>query len=191
MKLIAIGCSWGGLSALSVLLDHLPADLDAAVVIAQHRGPDQSNLAQLLHERSALPVHEVEDKDEVRARTVFLAPPAYHLLVEQGRFALSTEGPVQYARPSLDVLFESAADAYAEDCIGVVLTGASADGAAGLRRVCELGGAAIVQEPETAERREMPAAALAATPSARILPLAEIPAALIELCGATESTVPR
>ncbi len=183
MKLIAIGCSWGGLSALSVLLDGLPEDLDAAVVIAQHRAPEQSQLEQLLHDRSTLPVHEVNDKDEIHAGTVYLAPPAYHLLVEGGTFALSTEAPVQFARPSLDVLFESAADAYGPDCIGVVLTGANADGAAGLQRICQVGGVAIVQEPDSAERPEMPAAALDATPSARILPLAEIPGALAGLVG--------
>jgi two-component system, chemotaxis family, protein-glutamate methylesterase/glutaminase len=181
VKLIAIGCSWGGLAALTVLLDGLPADLDAAVVVAQHRAPEVSQLEHLLHERSQMPVQEVDDKDEIRARTVFLAPPAYHTLVEPGRFALSTDAPVQYARPSLDVLFESAADAYGPDCIGVVLTGASADGAAGLNAICEAGGVAIVQEPESAERAEMPAAALDATPSAQVLPLEEIPAALTRL----------
>jgi two-component system chemotaxis response regulator CheB len=181
VKLIAIGCSWGGLAALSVVLDRLPDGLDAAVVIAQHRSPDISQLAQLLHGRSALPVHEVDDKDEIRSGVAYLAPPGYHLLVEPGAFALSTEAPVQHARPSLDVLFESAADAYGADCIGVVLTGAGSDGAAGLRAICEAGGAAIVQEPESAERQEMPAAALEATPSARTLRLDDIPAALAEL----------
>jgi two-component system chemotaxis response regulator CheB len=181
VKLIAIGSSWGGLAALSVLLEGLPPDLDAAVVIAQHRAPEVSPLEHLLHERSTLPVQEVDDKDEIRAGTVFLAPPAYHLLVEHGRFALSTDAPVQYARPSLDVLFESAADAYGPECIGVVLTGASADGAAGLQAICAAGGAAIVQEPESAERAEMPAAALEAAPSAQILPLAQIPHALARL----------
>ena len=97
--------------------------------------------------------------------------------------ALSTDEPVNYARPSLDVLFDSAADAYREDCIGVVLTGASADGAAGLNAICEAGGVAIVQEPESAERAEMPAAALDATPSAQVLALEEIPAALTRLIG--------
>jgi two-component system chemotaxis response regulator CheB len=187
VKLIAIGCSWGGLAALTVLLDRLPADLDAAVVIAQHRSPDASQLEHLLHERSALPVREVDDKDEIRPRAAFLAPPGYHLLVERGRFALSTDEPVQYARPSLDVLFESAADAYREDCIGVVLTGASADGAAGLHAICEAGGVAIVQEPQSAERAEMPAAALHATPSAQILPLEQIPAVLAGLVTAGAS----
>ena len=183
MKLIAIGCSWGGLSALTVVLDALPQRLDAAVVIAQHRASEPSQLDHLLHERSALPVRELEDKEPLRAGRVFLCPPGYHTLVEQGRFALSTEGPVQHARPSLDVLFESAADAYADDCVGVVLTGASADGAEGLHAICLAGGAAIVQEPESAERSEMPAAALLAVPSARILPLEQIPAALAELVG--------
>jgi len=183
VKLIAIGCSWGGLAALSVLLDGLPDDLDAAVVIAQHRGADTSQLEHLLAARSRLPVREIDDKDELEPRRVFLAPPGYHTLVERGGFALSTDAPVQYARPSLDVLFESAADAYGEDCVGVVLTGASSDGAEGLHAICRAGGAAIVQEPESAERSEMPAAALLAVPSARILPLEQIPGALAELVG--------
>jgi two-component system chemotaxis response regulator CheB len=184
VKLVAIGCSWGGLAALSEMFDALPAGLDAAVVVAQHRVEEESQIESLLGSRSRLPVREVEDKDEIEAGRVFLAPPGYHLLVERERFALSTEAPVNYARPSLDVLFESAADAYGEDCVGVVLTGASADGAAGLLAICEAGGAAIVQRPETAERPEMPAAALLAVPSARILPLDEISVAIVELCGA-------
>ena len=183
MKLIAIGCSWGGLAALTVVLDTLPERLDAAVVIAQHRASEPSQLEHLLHERSSLPVQEIEDKEPLRPGRVFLCPPGYHTLVERSSFALSTEGPVQHARPSLDVLFESAADAYGEDCVGVVLTGASADGAEGLHAICRAGGAAIVQEPESAERSEMPAAALLAVPSARILPLEQIPGALAELVG--------
>jgi two-component system chemotaxis response regulator CheB len=187
VKLIAIGCSWGGLAALSVVLDRLPADLDAAVVIAQHRSPEASQLEQLLHGRSRLPVREVDDKDELRTGVAYLAPPGYHLLVEPGAFALSTEAPVQHARPSLDVLFQSAADAYGADCIGVVLTGAGSDGAVGLRAIAEAGGATIVQEPQSAERPEMPAAALEATPSALTLPLHDIPAALVELVGSRVS----
>jgi two-component system chemotaxis response regulator CheB len=183
VKLVAIGCSWGGLAALSLILNRLPAGLHAAVVVAQHRAAEESQLQSLLDDRSAMPVREAEDKDEIQAGRVYLAPPGYHLLVEQGRFALSTDAPVQYARPSLDVLLESAADAYAEDCVGVVLTGASADGAAGLLRVCQLGGTAIVQEPQSAERSEMPAAAHLAVPSATVLPLEEIPAAIVSACG--------
>lgn len=183
MKLVAVGCSWGGLAALTRLLGALPDALAAAVVVAQHRAEEASALEALLQERSLMSVHEVDDKDDLEAGRVYLAPSGYHVLVEPGALALSTEAPVRYARPSLDVLFESAADAYGADCVGVVLTGASADGAAGLARIAAAGGAAIVQDPDTAERREMPAAALAAVPDARRLPLDEIPAALVELCG--------
>jgi two-component system chemotaxis response regulator CheB len=187
VRLVAVGCSWGGLAALTTLLGALPSDLDAAVVVVQHRGPDESQLGQLLHERSALPVREVDDKDEILPRQVFLGPPGYHLLIEPGTFALSTDAPVHHARPSLDVLFESAADAYGRDCIGVVLTGASADGAAGLARIAAAGGAALVQDPGTSERHEMPAAALAAAARAISLPLDGIAPAIADLCasGAT------
>ena len=188
MKLVAVGCSWGGLAALGLVLEGLPDGLDAAVVVAQHRGADDSQLGRLLDGRTALAVREAEDKDELGPGRVYLAPPAYHLLVERragapGHLALSTEAPVNHARPSVDVLFESAAEAYGGDCVGVVLTGASADGAAGLRRIHERGGGAVVQDPETAERREMPDAALAAVPSARVLQLVEIPAELAAFCG--------
>jgi len=189
VRLVAVGCSWGGLAALTTLLGGLPSDLDAAVVVVQHRGPDESQLGNLLHERSTLPVREVEDKDEIVPRRVFLGPPGYHLLIERGAFALSTDAPVNHARPSLDVLFETAAEAYGRDCIGVVLTGASADGAAGLARIADAGGAALVQDPRTSERHEMPAAALAAASGSISLPLDLIAPAIADICssGATAS----
>jgi two-component system chemotaxis response regulator CheB len=114
---------------------------------------------------------------------LIVAPPDYHVLVEDGHVALSTDAPVQFARPSIDVLFESAAAAYGERAIGIVLTGASADGAAGLARIKERGGVAIVQDPNTSVRRAMPDAAIAATVADAILPLAEIPKFLYGLCG--------
>ena len=118
---------------------------------------------------------EAEDKDDLVRGHVYLAPSDYHLLVERdGTLALSTDERVQYARPSIDVLFESAADAYRERCVGVVLTGLNEDGAAGLARIKQLGGVAIVQDPQTAERGEMPAAAIVATTADVILPLEEI-----------------
>lgn len=187
MKLIAIGCSWGGLTALSTLLAGLPRQIDGAVVVAQHRGAEDSQLEALLRDRSPLPVREVDDKDPVEPGHVFLAPPAYHLLVQRDGFALSTDAPVQFARPSVDVLFESAAAAYGGDCVGVVLTGTNADGARGLRRIVDAGGAAIVQSPATAERSEMPAAALDAVPVAQVLDLEQIPPAIVRLC-ATKAT---
>ena len=188
MRLVAVGCSWGGLAALTTLLGALPSDLDAAVAVVQHRGPEDSKLGELLHGRSVLPVDEVDDKDAIVAGRVFLGPPGYHLLVERGTFALSTDAPVNFARPSLDVLFETAADAYGRDCIGVVLTGASADGAAGLARIAAAGGAALVQDPETSERHEMPAAALAAAPGAICLPLGRIAPAIADICAAGGAT---
>ena len=183
-ELVVVGCSWGGLVALGRLLDHLPDAVDLPIVVAQHRGPDalRGALETTLQRRLARPVVEVEDKDLIAPGRVYLAPPDYHLLVEPGSFALSVDEHVQYARPSIDVLFESAADAYGERVIGVVLTGANADGAAGLARIAKRGGAAIVQDPETAEAREMPAAALAAAP-ATVLPLESIGPHIAELCA--------
>lgn len=175
-ELIAVGASWGGLHAVSTLLSALEPEGGAAVVVAQHRSPEAGEgLAGLLQERTQLVVRDADDKDTLEAGCVYLAPADYHLLVEHdGTLALSTEDRVQFARPSVDVLFESAAVAYRERCIGIVLTGLNEDGAAGLARIKELGGVAIVQDPRTAEQSEMPAAAIAATKADVILPLEEI-----------------
>jgi two-component system chemotaxis response regulator CheB len=174
--LVAIGASWGGLNAISTLLGPLGPQTPAAIVVAQHRSAESTqSLTELLQERTALVVGEAEDKDTLEPGHVYLAPPDYHLLVESdGTLALSTEERVQYSRPSIDVLFESAADAFGERCVGVVLTGLNEDGARGLARIKEQGGVAIVQDPSSAERGEMPAAAIAATTADVILPLKEI-----------------
>jgi two-component system chemotaxis response regulator CheB len=127
-------------------------------------------------------VDDPDDKTKLERDHVYIGPPDYHLLVEDGHLALSTDAPVQFARPSIDVLFESVADAYAERSIGIVLTGANADGAHGLARIKAHGGVAIVQEPGTSEKRAMPDAALAATVADAVLPLEEIPAFLYGLC---------
>jgi len=174
--LIVIGASWGGLHAVGEVLAGLPAETDASVVVAQHRKTDavEGGLAGLLRHRARLPVAEADDKATIEPRHVYLAPPDYHLLVQAGYFSLSTDARVHFARPSIDVLFESAADAYGERVIGVILTGANADGAAGLARIKRAGGVAVVQDPLTAERNEMPDAALAGTVADAILPLGEI-----------------
>jgi two-component system chemotaxis response regulator CheB len=183
--LVAIGASWGGLDALRRILAGLPGGLDAAVVVAQHRRPESHRTAfrDLLGAVTRMEVQEAGDKQSIRAGTVYLAAPDYHLLVEPDTFALSTDEPEMYARPSIDVLLETAAEAYRERCVGVVLTGANADGARGLARVAELGGTAIVQDPADAERDEMPLAALAAVPDARVASVGEIPSLIVELCG--------
>lgn len=176
VELVAIGASWGGLHAVEHVLGSLPADFGAAVVVAQHRRADYDDgrLERLLAARCTLPVAEAEDKQALDPGVVLVAPADYHLLVERGTVALSVDPPLHHSRPSIDVLFGSAADAYGERVAGVVLTGANADGADGLARIALCGGTAIVQDPETAERREMPDAALAATPDARVVALDEV-----------------
>jgi two-component system, chemotaxis family, protein-glutamate methylesterase/glutaminase len=185
---VALGSSWGGLAALQSVLRALPADLSAAVVVGQHRSArsDDSLLALLLSRVTQLRVKDADDKDELVPGVVLLAPPDYHMLVERGSVALSCEAPVAYSRPSIDVLFESAADAYGEAVIGVVLTGANADGAAGLAAVRRRGGTAIVQDPDDAERPEMPRAALEAVPDAHVLALADIGPHIADMVGTQE-----
>jgi two-component system chemotaxis response regulator CheB len=189
--LVVVGASWGGLDALRVLLGGLPADLDAAVVVAQHRGPESHPTAfrDLLRSAAQLSVCEADDKDDLKRGTVFLAPPDYHSLIDGDHVSLSVDERVSYSRPSIDVLFESAADTVREGCVGVVLTGANDDGARGLRSIFDHGGAAIVQDPATAERAEMPRAAIAAVPDATVLPLDQIAPALVELCGTAKVAV--
>jgi two-component system chemotaxis response regulator CheB len=188
VELVAIGASWGGLQAVERVLGALPADFGAAVVVAQHRQADGANsrLEKLLDARCSLDVCEAEDKQALRPGCVLVAPADYHLYVEHGSVSLSVDEPLNHSRPSIDVLLHSAADAYGERAAGVVLTGANADGADGLARIVARGGTAIVQDPETAERREMPDAALAANPAARVLALREIGALLCELAGTRE-----
>jgi two-component system, chemotaxis family, protein-glutamate methylesterase/glutaminase len=174
--LIVIGASWGGLNAVGEILEALPAGFDCAVVVAQHRRDDtpDGGLAGLLALRTRLPVADVEDKSPIERGRVYLAPPDYHLLIEEGYFSLSVDELVHYARPSIDVLFQSAADAYRERVVGVILTGSNRDGATGLARIKARGGVAVVQDPRSAERREMPEAALASTHADAVLPLSEI-----------------
>jgi two-component system, chemotaxis family, protein-glutamate methylesterase/glutaminase len=183
-ELICIGASWGGLAAVSRILADIPPDLEQAIVIAQHRHPDSfaSTLPELLALQIARPVRDIEDKLPIEPSRVYVAPADYHVLVERGSFALSLEERVQFARPSIDVLFESAADAYRERVIGVILTGANEDGAAGLARIKQLGGVAIVQDPAGALRRAMPQAAIDATRADAVLPLQEIGSFLYGLC---------
>ena len=185
-EMIVVGASWGGLHALSNVLDGIPGALSCPIAVVQHRRHDalEGGLSNLLQPHTHERVVEAEDKMAIEPHTIYLAPPDYHLLVGRGAFALSVDERVQFARPSIDVLFESAADAYGPELVGVVLTGANEDGAAGLARVKERGGVAVVQDPRTAERAEMPAAAAAATAADAILPLDEIGPFLYGLCCA-------
>jgi two-component system chemotaxis response regulator CheB len=173
--LVVVGTSWGGLAALRTLVGALPASFRMAVTLVQHRHKDSDHvLRALLQERSPLTVCEVEDKMPLEEGHIYVAPPDYHTLIEPGHFALSTEAPVRFSRPSIDVTFNSAADAYGHRVVGIILTGANADGANGLSRISELGGLAIIQDPKTAESPTMPAAAQKSVPRARVMPLARM-----------------
>lgn len=181
-ELVVIGTSWGGLHALRKVLGGLPSGFDLPVVIVQHRHRDSDHLlVTLLQDHTALRVCEVEDKSELAPGDVYVAPAEYHVLVEPGHLALSTEEPIRFSRPSIDVTFESAADAYGARTIGVIMTGANDDGARGLRRIADRGGATIVQDPATAESPIMPTAALRMVPEAKVAPVDQIGALIAKL----------
>lgn len=185
-----VGTSLGGLHALRWLLADLPARLPAPVAIVQHRaaGADGPGLAGMLQAATRLTVVEAEDKMALEPGTVYLAPADYHLLVERrGALALSTDASVRSARPSIDVLFETAAEAYGEELLAVLLTGASADGADGLAAVKARGGRAIVEDPASAECATMPAAGLAAAAVDYVLPLSRIGGHLVTLVEGTRA----
>ncbi|CAN5555164.1 chemotaxis protein CheB [soil metagenome] len=168
--LVVVGTSWGGLAALREFVAGLPRTFQMGVALVQHRHKDSDHLLRtLVQERTQLKVHEIEDKMPLESGTVYIAPPDYHTLVEPGHFSLSTEGPVRYSRPSIDVTFLTAADSYGHRTVGVVLTGANADGSEGLRRISDRGGLALIQDPATAESTLMPSAAVKSVPRARVM----------------------
>jgi two-component system chemotaxis response regulator CheB len=173
---IVIGASAGGVEALSVLLPAMPAALAAAVFIVLHLPRERrSLLPEIFASRCALPVREAEDKMRVEPGTVYFAPPDYHLLLDKGpQLALSVDELVHFSRPSIDVLFESAADLYAERLLGIILTGGNEDGSAGLAAVHRAGGVTIVQEPASAQMPHMVLSALKRAPPDFLLPLDEI-----------------
>lgn len=180
---IVIGASAGGVEAVCTLLAALPAGFRQAVIIVLHLLPTRRNtLPEVFARHSALPVREAEDKARIAGGTVYLAPPDYHLMVEpEYSFALSADEPQNFSRPSIDVLFESAAYAYRERLLGIILTGASSDGAAGLQAVRAMRGSAWVQDPEDASSPVMPGAALALAGADRVMPLAGMASALATL----------
>ncbi|PCI24526.1 MAG: chemotaxis protein CheB [SAR324 cluster bacterium] len=179
---IVIGVSAGGMEALSVIFPGLPKEFPLSITVVQHRQADSDDfLIQYLNNLSPMLVKEAEEKESLSSGVVYIAPPGYHLLIEEDHsFTLSVDPPVNYARPSIDVLFESAADAFMEKLVGIVLTGASADGSLGLKKIKELGGLTLVQAPETAEHPFMPRAAVQATQIDHILQLNQISPFLLE-----------
>jgi two-component system, chemotaxis family, protein-glutamate methylesterase/glutaminase len=189
IEAVVLGSSAGAVEALMVILPGLPRRFRLPLMVVVHMpAAAQSGMAELFRSKCQLAVKEAEDKEPIQESTIYFAPPNYHLLVEiDRRMSLSSEEPVLYSRPSIDVLFETAADAYGTGLAGIVLTGANSDGACGLRAVCESGGVGIVQKPELAQEPTMPQAALQACPGALVLSLSEILGFLRNLDGAVQS----
>jgi two-component system chemotaxis response regulator CheB len=180
---IAIGVSAGGMDALSIIIPGLPPAFPIPVVVIQHVSPHSDNyMTRFLDNISAIKVKEVDEKEKIKPGIVYTAPPNYHVLVEEDEtFSLSMEGRINFARPSIDVFFQSAADVYGPHLVGVVLTGANNDGSQGIKMVKERGGLAIVQDPHTAEVDGMPRAAIEATKIDHILTLEQIGPFLVKL----------
>lgn len=184
---IVIGVSSGGMNAMKLLCSTLPGHFKIPMIIVQHVGASSDgSWITLLNKKSNLPIKEVDEKEKIESGRIYFAPPSYHLLIEKDKtFSLSTDERVNYAIPSIDVLFESAADAYRDKLIGIVLTGSNHDGTAGLKRIKECGGLTIVQDPENAESSYMPASAIAGSQVDYILPLEDICRLLITLSSLT------
>ena len=181
-EIIVIGTSRGGLKALQELLSALDDSFQVPLVIVQHRGKEsETGLCEFLSNYSALPISEPDDKEPIMPGHIYLAPRDYHLLIENRSFALSIDPPIVFARPSIDLLFECAAEQYGQAAVGVILTGRNRDGARGLAAINRRGGVTIVQDPHSAEFREMPDAAIAQTEVDWVLPLKGIAGRLIEL----------
>lgn len=179
---VVIGASAGAVQALSALLPRLPADYPLSVLIVVHVPEGPSGLLTLFASKSAVAFREPEDKEPIVPATVYLAPPGYHMLIETDRsIALSADEPVLFSRPSIDVLFESAADSFGPGLTGVILTGANEDGARGAAAVHRAGGTVLVEDPATAYAPAMPAAALACCPAATSLSLDAIADHLLNL----------
>lgn len=173
---IVIGASAGGIEALTTLLPALPRGLPVSVFVVLHLPRERpSLLVEIFRPKCALAVQEAVDKEPIRPATIYFAPPDYHLLLDKGpQIALSADELVNYSRPSIDVLFESAADLYRKRALGVVLSGGNDDGAAGLQAIVGAGGLGVVQQPESAQVSAMPLAAIRRGHVDYVLPLEQI-----------------
>jgi two-component system, chemotaxis family, protein-glutamate methylesterase/glutaminase len=182
-KAIVIGSSAGGLNALRTILTMLGSDFKIPIIIVQHTSPSSDNyITTYLDELCGLRVKEADEKEIIVNGHVYFAPPNFHLLVEEnGTFSLSIDERINFARPSIDVLFDTATYTFQDQLIGIILTGANHDGAKGLKKIKQAGGLCIVQDPKTAEVDSMPLSAIQATKVDHILPLAEIAKLLISL----------
>jgi two-component system chemotaxis response regulator CheB len=177
------------MEALSTIFPYLPYGFALPLIVVQHQHSTSDDfLARYLNERCNLEVKQANEKEDILPGAIYFAPPDYHLMIEEDKtFSLSMDTPVNFARPSIDVLFETAADVYGEKLVGVVLTGANTDGSQGLKKIKKLKGLAIVQDPETAEVDTMPKAAMAATEVDHMLSLDEIGPFITKLASLSSS----
>jgi two-component system chemotaxis response regulator CheB len=161
-RAVIIGASAGGLFAVSDILEQLPGNYPIPIVVVQHRLKDQRDLLeQVLQSKCLIKVKQADEKEKIRGGLVYIAPPDYHLLIEEDEtFSLTTDMPVRFSRPSIDVLFETAAHAFGKTLIAIILTGASSDGAAGMIEIKKHGGLTIAQDPAEAEFSFMPEASI-------------------------------
>jgi len=182
-KAVVIGASAGGWDALKIILGALPENFPLAIMVVMHRHPhSDAYLEKSLDNDCAVRVKQADEKESIVSGTVYFAPPNYHLLIEDiHTLTLSVARAVNYARPSIDVLFESAAYVYGDTLAGLILTGANNDGAGGLKKIKAMGGLTLVQDPETAEATAMPNAAIKAADPDFVLPLGEIGAFIKDL----------
>jgi two-component system chemotaxis response regulator CheB len=188
-EIVVIGCSLGGMHAMQTILSALPKDFCLPMIVAQHRHKrSNEGLPAYLRRFTHLNVVDAEDKQWIKTGTIYLAPADYHLLVERGELNLSVDDAVRHSRPSIDVLFESAADAYGAAVLGIILTGANEDGCRGVQRIKQRGGIVVAQDPATAEAPTMPKAAVDSGAVDRILPLDQIASYLVERCQTTART---
>ena len=186
---IVIGVSMGGFDAISKILTPLPLTFPLPIIIVQHISPDIYDrfIIQYLNRKCRLKVKEAYDKESIKSGYVYFAPANYHLLIEKKlTFSLSDDKKVKYCRPSVDVLFETAAEAYNEFLIGIILTGANDDGADGIKKIKKRGGLTIVQNPKAATAPQMPQAAINSSKIDYILTLSEIAELLIKINVNTE-----
>ncbi len=185
---IVIGLSSGGMNAMKIMFSFLPKDFNTPIIIVQHIGARSgSQLIKLLNDKSNLSIKEADEKEKIENGIVYIAPPNYHLMIERDKtFSLTVDERVNFARPSIDVLFESAAEAYKNKLIGVILTGSSSDGTVGIKKIKDYGGLAIAQDPKTAESAYMPASAIAAIKPDYILSLEDIIKLLIKIDTTTQ-----
>ena len=188
---IVIGVSSGGMNAMKVMFSLLPKEFKTPIIIVQHISSQSENLwIRLLNDKSNIYIKEADEKEKIENGKVYIAPPNYHLLIEKDRtFSLTVDKYVNYSRPSIDVLFESAAEAYKNKLIGVILTGSNNDGTNGMKRIKEYGGLTIVQDPTTAESNYMPASAIAAMQMDYILTLENIIKLLIKIDAQKEYSI--